>query len=1195
MLGHPLLEIARFEARQRLRLLSTWVYFGLFLALSLLWMAAAGGAFKSVSVFYGGRVLINGPRSLELAIALLSSLGVIVVAAVMGRSVQQDFEYDMHHFFFSAPIRKADYVLGRFLGALATLAAIFSSILLGLYLGSFLPGVDPERIGPMTAAMFALPAARLLLPNLFIFGAIFFVLAALTRRMLPVYVAAVVMLVGYLVAPGLARDLDYRNLAALIDPFGTTALIRVTDYWTVAEKNVRMVPFAGLYLLNRALWLGFALAVLVLGYWRFHFVGNVDLRGRAAEQSDAFPHLSRTALNIHEAPDFAARSLGLLLLRAVWFNLRESVRNVYFGVLALAAVLTTLALALNLGEMFGVRTYPVTYQVLDEMSHTFALFMLVVTTVYAGELVWREREAHVAQMTDALPTPSWLPLLGKTFGLIGLQGVMLVILMLCALVVQLSQGYFHVEPGLYLRYLFGLLWPEYALVAVLAIALQVILNHKYLAYCAMIVYYVITITATGLGLDHPLLLYGTMPSFIYSDMNGWGHYLPRERWFELYWGAAAALLLVLALILWPRGTNDGWKERLQLARRNLSARVLKAGAASLAVFLAAGGMLVYNLHVANDYRNAWDKEALRAQYEQRYRQFAARPQPRITAVRLNVDIYPATRTLAIAGAYTLENRTAAPITELFLTQDPDADLERLDFGQLATRGIADARRGFASYTLARPLQPGQRMTLAFTLRYAPHGFFGLGQDTPVVANGTVFDNQVLPHIGYQPGRELRDNRDRKRHGLPAHQRALARDDPRGLADNYLANDADWIDFDATVSTSADQFAVAPGTLEREWTRAGRHYFHYRMERPILNFFSFQSARYEVRHDRWEDVSIDIYYQKGHEFNLDRMVRAVKASLAWYAARFGPYQHKMVRIVEFPRYVTAAQAFPNTIPFAESMGFIARVRDDDPKGIDLPFYVTAHEVAHQWWGHQLVGSNTRGSTVLSETLAEYSALMVLKHTYGADQMRRFLRYDLHKYLVGRGTEAHQELPLAQNEQQDYVAYRKGSLAMYLLQDLVGEDAIDGALRTLLAAHAFKGAPYPSATALVEALRRVTPADRQYLIDDLFEHIVLYENRAIGASAVRRPDGRYDVTIRALAAKVRADGQGSERPVALHDLVEFGVDGADGRPLARSWRRVDGGEVTVTLTVDAPPRKAGIDPDNELIDRKPDDNLTEVELP
>ncbi|TFW16199.1 hypothetical protein E4L96_16885 [Massilia arenosa] len=1187
-------EIARFEARQRFKLLSTWVYFGMFLALSMLWMAAAGGVFKDAIVTFGGKVFINAPRSIELTAAFLGSLGVIVVAAMMGRAVQQDFEYDMHHFFFSAPIPKSAYMFGRLLGAWLVLCVVFSSIVLGSWLGAFIPGIDPERVGRMDLGMYALPYLRVLLPNLFIFGSIFFVLAALTRRMLPVYVASVVMLVGYIVAPSLARDLDYKTLAALIDPFGTTALIRMTEYWTIAEKNARMIPFEGVFLLNRAIWMGFSAVVLMLGYWRFHFVGNVDTRGRAVgNESDLPVHLTRTALNIHTRPDFAARSLGMIFLQSTWLNLREAVKNVYFVVIALAGALTVLALSVNMGSLYGVNTYPVTYQVLEAISGPFSLFMLVITTFYAGEMVWREREARLAQLLDALPIPSWLPLLSKTLALVGLQAVMLAILMVCGLLIQLFKGWFHFEFGLYLQDLFLIMLPQYALTAVLAVTLQVIVNNKYMAYFVMILYYVATITFSSLGLDHPLILYGSIPEITYSDMNKWGHFLVRERWFLLYWAGAAALLLVVSLVLWPRGLNEGFRARLQEARHSLTPGVMASFAAALAVFLGVGGLIFYNLHVS-DYQTAWRKDELRAEYERLYKRYAVAAQPRITDVKIAADIYPQQRTLGIRGTYQLENKTAQPVTQIYLSQDRDADIKAISFGQPVQRAIMDRQRGFYAYTLSKPLQPGARMQLDFTLRYEPKGILGLGLDTPVVENGTFFNSFVMPHIGYQQAAELVDDRDRKRHGLTPKERSLPRDDPKGLADNYIGNDADWVSFDAVVSTSADQIAVAPGTLEQEWTEKGRRYFHYKMDKPILNFYAFQSARYEVRHDRWQDVAIDVYYHKAHDYNVDRMIRSVKASLEYYTANFSPYQHKVVRIVEFPRYATFAQSFPNTIPYSEAIGFIADVNDKDPKSIDFPFYVTAHEVAHQWWAHQIVGGNTRGSTVLSETLAEYSALMVMKRTYGGAKMRRFLRYDLDKYLMGRAVENKKELPLAQNENQDYIHYRKGSLAMYLLQDLIGEDTVNKVLHDLLAQHAFKAAPYPSVSALVDALRMATPADKQYLIDDLFENIVLYENRAETAVAKKRADGKYDVTISAVAGKLRADELGAEKEMPLKDYIEFGVDDRDGNPLTRERRLVDRKAVTVTLTVSGRPAKAGIDPDNKLIDRKPRDNMVDVEV-
>jgi ABC-2 type transport system permease protein len=1188
-----LLAIGRFEARQRLKLLSTWVYFALFLALAMLWMAAAGGVFKEASINFGGKVFINSPRSVGFTVAFLGCLGVVVMAAIMGRSVQQDFEYRMHHFFFSAPIGKHAWFFGRFLGAFVVLAIVFSSIVLGAWLGTLLPGIEPDRLGPALFSTYLRPYLLTLLPNLFIFGAIFFVLAALTRRMLPVYVGSVVMMLGYIVAPSLARDLDYKTLAALIDPFGTTALIRLTEYWTVAERNSLALPFEGVYLLNRALWLGFGAIVLVLGYWRFDFIGNPsEGRGQRAETGPS-ASLSHTATDTREAPDFAARSLAILLLKSSWFNLRESVKNIYFAVIVLAGALALAASALDLGAIFGTNTYPVTYQILELIAGVYGLFLLIVTTFYAGELVWREREAGIAQMIDALPLPSWLPLMGKLFGLLGLQLVMLFFAMLCGMAIQLSKGYFALEPGLYLHRLFLIDFPQYALLAVLAIALQAIINQKYLAYFAMVLYYVVTIALHGFGFEHPMAIYGDSPRSVYSAMNGFGHFLIVERLFNIYWGGFALMLLAVTLLLWPRGAPEKFRLRLQQARRDMTLPVLAVFGIGLVLFCGAGAVLYYNMNVVGNFRSTYAQDQLRAEYELRYRHFAALPQPRISDVKLAVDIVPEQRSARVKGSYALVNRSGKPVSDilLYLAEGPAAQLRLSQAATLVTRDVA---RGFYRYRLATPMQPDTTMALSFDLSFTPGGVLGMGRETPVVGNGTFFTNDVLPHIGYVQTVQLIDARDRKRHGLAPQERMLARDDPAGLANNFVGAEADRVSFDAVVSTSPDQIAIAPGSLEREWSAGGRRYFHYHMEKPMLNFYAFQSARYEVRHERWQDVAIDLLYHPGHAFNLDRMAKGAKATLAYASAQFAPYPLHELRIVEFPRYQTFAQSFPGTIAFSESLGFIARVDDSKPKDIDYPFYVTAHETAHQWWGHQLVGANTRGSSVLSETLAEYTALMVMKHSMGADKMRRFLRYDLDLYLMGRAQEPRKELPLAQNENQDYIHYRKGSLAMYLLADLVGEDKINGVLRDMLMRYPGDAAPYPSVTPLIAALRAVTPPDKAYLIDDLFENIVLYENRAASASAVKRADGNYVVTLSAHAAKRRAGELGQETDMALNDYIEFGVDDADGKPLLREWRKVKQADVTLQLIVNKLPARAGIDPDNKLIDRKPADNMVAVDL-
>jgi aminopeptidase N len=354
----------------------------------------------------------------------------------------------------------------------------------------------------------------------------------------------------------------------------------------------------------------------------------------------------------------------------------------------------------------------------------------------------------------------------------------------------------------------------------------------------------------------------------------------------------------------------------------------------------------------------------------------------------------------------------------------------------------------------------------------------------------------------------------------------------------------------------------------------------------------------VKRDSWNGVAIEVYYHPDHTYNVDRMIDATKKSLDYFTKNFGPYQHRQVRIVEFPRYAQFAEAFPNTIPFSESIGFIARL-DDKPDSIDYVFYVTAHEVAHQWWAHQVMGGNVQGCTMLSETMAQYSALMVMEKEYGRDTMRRFLRYELDRYLQGRGTERIEELPLMLVENQPYIHYRKGSLAMYALRDAIGEEPLNRALASYIKAVAFQEPPYTYTPEFLEYIMQAVPADRLSILDDLFRNITLYDNRAETATWTKRDDGKYVVSVKVAAAKYRADGQGKETPATLDDWIDIGVFGdkepngsSQGRLLSLEKHHIDRADETFTVVVDAEPRKAGIDPLNKLIDRNPENNVTNV---
>ncbi|MEO8217042.1 MAG: M1 family aminopeptidase, partial [Acidobacteriota bacterium] len=270
----------------------------------------------------------------------------------------------------------------------------------------------------------------------------------------------------------------------------------------------------------------------------------------------------------------------------------------------------------------------------------------------------------------------------------------------------------------------------------------------------------------------------------------------------------------------------------------------------------------------------------------------------------------------------------------------------------------------------------------------------------------------------------------------------------------------------------------------------------------------------------------------------------------------------------------------------------RVKSDED--IDYVFYVTAHEVAHQWWAHQAIGANVQGATMLTETLAQYSALMVMEKEFGRQAMRKFLRYELNRYLAGRGGELVGEMPLMLVENQQYIHYAKGSLVMYALRDAIGEAPLNRAISEYLNQYKFKGPPYPTTIDFVNFVQQHTPLDQRPLLDDLFRRITLYENKTTEVVSTRRPDGRYSVRLTVEAKKFYSDDRGQETAIPIHEAIDIGVFGEEGPKkketvLFFAKRPISSGKQTFEVVVDRKPVKAGIDPYNKLIDRNPDDNV------
>jgi ABC-2 type transport system permease protein len=222
--------------------------------------------------------------------------------------------------------------------------------------------------------------------------------------------------------------------------------------------------------------------------------------------------------------------------------------------------------------------------------------------------------------------------------------------------------------------------------------------------------------------------------------------------------------------------------------------------------------------------------------------------------------------------------------------------------------------------------------------------------------------------------------------------------------------------------------------------------------------------------------------------------------------------------------------------------------------------------------------------------------VVEKRYGEDNIRKFLRYELDRYLRGRAGETRHEPPLALVQREPYVWYQKGALVMYALSDYIGEDKLNAALRGYLDKNKYAKGPFPDTRGFVEAMRAATPPDLRYLVTDMFESIVLYENKAVSAVAKQEAEKKYRVTLVIDTAKKKSDGSGNETAMAIDDMIDVGVFSGTKehlKPLHMQKQRFSTDKSTVEIVVDEKPTFAGIDPYNKLIDRNPEDNLIAVE--
>ena len=1192
-----LLNIVLFEVKTGLRKLSFWIYCLVFFSISFLIVNIMGGAIIGSSMVMDNTKW-NSPYMIAGFQTFFTIFGAIVCSAIFGNSAYRDYETNMHPLFFTKPIRPSSYYLGRFSGALLLNIMIQLSVSIGLLFGFLMPYLDQEVFGPLRFDAFIQPFLVFVIPNLFFIGSIIFTLAIVTRRMLPTYLGTIILFLGYATAGTLMMDMETRWLAGLLDPFCDQAVEDAIRYWTPTEKNNLLLPISGWVLLNRIIWISIGIIFLLLGIKRFDFE-HVSARSKKKKKLDKTVALPEIKPLGSYKPIFKRSTHWIQFKNKVLIEIRRAFLDPYFlGILATAIVFIILNQWAGY-NVNGIKVLPVTDRVISRLLGSLNLFMLIIVIFYSGQIIWKEKELKADSILDAHPVPNWIPMLAKMIALILIPAIILFIVMILGVLIQTWFGFYDYEISLYLKRLFLLKWTELILLCILAFTVQTLVTNKYLGHFIIILHFLFGMFRGMLDLNHTLYFYGSGSGATYSDLNGFSPYLSRLFWYKLYWGSFAVFLALLSNLFWKRGLIGDIRSRLRKAIQRLTPILRYNLGLFIVLFIGAGSYIFYNTNILNDYhpREYWEQQS--ADGEKAYKKYEGMPLPKIISVDCTIDLFPKEARLEFSGNYILENKTNVPI-DTVCTPHKDWQFNEFIWGRPNELVFYDSTLGWKIFVFDKPLEPGEKLALKFSGERKRKGFNNSGVDKLVIENGTMIQSsRLFPSFGYSSNGELRSKYRRKKYGLEPRKELPNFDDVEGNKNGLLGDNADWVDFEVVMSTDVDQIAMAPGYLQQEWVENDRRYFHYKMDKPILNFFTFVSGRYDVFKEDHNGISLEIYHHPKHTYNLETMMDAMKKSIDYYGSIYGPYPYRQCRILEFPRYSSFAQSFPNTIPFSESMGFIMDVDPNDPEDLDMPFWVTAHEMGHQWWPHQLSGGNVKGANFMSEGLSEYSAVSLLAKEKGETQLRKFLKYELDQYLNGRAFDSKEPAIIATEGNEQFIVYNKAGHTLFTLSDLIGEEIFHKALGKFIKKFRYQFDPYPNIGQFISAIREETPEDLQYLITDTFEKITLYENKARLANAFENPDGSYTLNLEVEAKKVYSDSLGVQTTAELGDWLEIGVMGEEkinGKkeeiPIYIEKVFITDSISTFEIKLDKKPFKAGIDPLFKFVDRDSKDNLIKV---
>ncbi len=1131
-----------------------WFYLSLAIILGFGCIIGLGATIST-----GPEIFKNGSYGTSLMVSFLSLFSIFFASLSIPFIFFRESDYNFHLIYHSLPIKMSQAKKSKMI--VTTIICVLSIMLfvIGFAVGQSLHGAD-VLYTQFNILNYALPFLYFCLLNTLFCIAFLSLVATISRSKMMVYVAAILLYILYmlmliftgspLMAKGMPPSEQAVFLTSLFDPFGMSAFFNQTSQWSVNERNYNLLLPQGLLLVNRLGYLGLTILLTKLTFFKF------DLLKISRKQNSNIQ--SNFSNPIVQTNNYKPTNISNSYSKNFYAMLSTMKIDLIYCLKSIPFVLLTIGFLFYLFmEMFGdiekgVRLpqfYASSGLLASTIIDEFNSLCLIAVLFYTNDLYWRSNVCNFHLIESSTFTSKVVVMLSKWMTLLVLIFFFLITMIMLGLAFQLLYNYTLIDWNAYAG-IFVFVGFRMAVIATFVLWIQELIPHRLgaMAVSALLVGIVSTSFANKI-LNHPTLELFMPFAGKYSDMNGFGPYLV---YFANRYGFA--LCVSLALIVITLFIKNRKKSNIGLPLYNTA--FAKQYLFSIVFTILSAILFALPLSKNYIYKSEKNEEADLINYEKRYRSFQQKAQPTVTSVKTKIDLYPIKNSYSISGDYVIKNKTSEVIDSILVNFPNNFDLIEANIGNLKITNHNTA--------IAKLMQPGDSLSMHFKMNYQWHAVNGHQSFNAIIENGSFMRiSRFYPQLGYISSNEVEDENIRKENELGHLTEATKYDAPKSSID-------DFINLEMQISTAIDQVAIGVGELVSQRTANNRNIFHYKTSSPIPFRFGLSSAKYAIAKDQHRHKNIEIFYHPSHHENVKYLIENIKHTMDYCENNFGPYPFTTIRFAEISGFTKgfAATAYPATIFMTENMIFHANIHAD--KKQDVIIELAGHELSHLWWGNNQIAPDERdGNTLLTETLAMYTELMLSKKIHGNQRMLDNVNLYRRMYMEERGYTTEQALCKLKSEN-TLLSYYKGLVIMYQLMHMIGEDKVNKALQSFLINHKYPN-PRPISIDLISEFYAIADPIHHPKIDELFKQIVTYDFELV--------DVKYNDNTLAFGARVTKiikDENGNEKAQAFNGTIEIGIYYKNDGPPQIVKAQVKDGRLKASYNIKEKPLKVVLDP-------------------